>query len=168
MIYEDELMLYYASGSDSLLASDYIACTTKQIIIVDREAFGATTDVKQFYYEDITSMSALQNSNDSDLLGFIIDTALTAALKTYDLVITVASSKNRINILYKIEAERVIAIYHQYRKEAKMAATPALAVIQKKEPDALDMLMKLAKLKESGIITEEEFAAKKAELLAKI
>lgn len=49
-----------------------------------------------------------------------------------------------------------------------MAATPAPAVIQKNEPDALDMLMKLAKLKESGIITEEEFAAKKAELLAKI
>ena len=34
--------------------------------------------------------------------------------------------------------------------------------------DALDMIMKLVKLKEAGALTEAEFAAKKAELLKQV
>lgn len=168
MVYDDELVMYYASGSDSLLATDYIACTTRQIIIVDREAFGATSNVKQFYYEDITSMAILQNSNSNDLLGYIIDTALTAALKICTLVITVAGSRNKINTLYTVEAERVVAIYHQYRKEAKNPLPVTQTIVQQNEPDAIEMLKKLAELKDSGIISEEEFQEKKANLLSKI
>ena len=47
MVYDDELMLYFAWGLDSLTAKDYIVCTTKQVIIMDRELFGATANVKQ-------------------------------------------------------------------------------------------------------------------------
>lgn len=36
------------------------------------------------------------------------------------------------------------------------------------QPDALEQLQKLAQLKDAGIISEEEFAAKKADLLSKI
>jgi hypothetical protein len=168
MVYDDELVMYYAGGSDSLLALDYIACTTKQIIIVNREVFGATANIKQFYYEDITSMATIQNSNSSDLIGYIIDTALTAALKICDLVITVAGSTNKINTLYTVEAERVVAIYHQYRKEAKII-TPAVSnIIQQSEPDAMDQLVKLSQLKENGVITEAEYNEKRMILLDKI
>lgn len=168
MVYEDELVMYYAWGSDSLLALDYIACTTKQIIIMDREVFGATANVKQFYYEDITSMATIQNSNSSDLIGYIIDTALTVALKICDLVITVAGSTNKINTLYTVEAERVVAIYHQYRKEAKQVTPTVSNIIQQNEPDAMDQLVKLSQLREAGVITEEEFNQKRKILLGKI
>jgi len=168
MSYEDELVMYYAGGLDSLMATDYIACTTKQIIIVDREMLGVTANVKQFYYEDITSMATEQNSKSDDLFVAIIDSALTAALKMCNLQITVAGSKNQISTLYTVEAERVIAIYHQMRKEAKQGNQPVQTIIQQKEPDVLEQLEKLAKLKEAGILTEEEFQEKKAALLGKL
>lgn len=169
MVYDDELVLFYAGGLDSLTASDYVACTTKQIIIVDREMLGTTANVKQFYYEDITSMATVQNSNSNDLLVAVIDSALTAAFKLCDLVITVAGSQNRINTLNIIEAGRVIAIYHEKRKEVRENKNTSQVVVQQNnQPDILEQIEKLSKLKEAGILTEEEFTIKKTELLAKL
>ena len=129
---------------------------------------GAISNVKQFYYEDITSMATEQNSKSDDLLVAVIDSALTAALKVCDLIIMVAGAKEKISTLYTIEAERVIAIYHEYRKELKKGNQTAQTIIQQKEPDVLEQLEKLSKLKDSGIISEEEFNQKKAVLLEKL
>ena len=38
----------------------------------------------------------------------------------------------------------------------------------KKQPDSIELIKKLAELKDAGILTEEEFSAKKAELLGRI
>lgn len=170
MVYDDELLVYFAWGLDSLSAKDYFVCTNKQVIMVNREMGGATANIKQFYYEDITSASVLQNSNNSSLTGYLIETALTAALQTCELVLTVSGAATRINSLYKIEAERVVAIYHQYRKAAKTQAAPQQVVVQQAAPqaDPMEQLEKLSKLKAAGIITEEEFNQKKADLLAKL
>ena len=145
-------------------------CTTKQIIVVDREMLGATANIKQFYYEDITSASTQQNAKSSDFTTALLETAITAATKTCDLIISVAGAVTRINTLHKIEAERVVAVYHQYRKLVKTAAAQPQVVVQAQPQadDPLTQLKKLAELKELGILTEEEFAQKKAELLAKI
>ena len=171
MVYDDELLVYFAWGLDSLSAKDYFVCTTKQVIMVNREMGGATANIKQFYYEDITSASVLQNSNSTSLTGYLIETALTAALQTCELVLTVAGNATRINSLYKVEAERVVAVYHQYRKAAKtQAAAPQQVIVQQAAPqaDPMEQLEKLSKLKAAGIITEEEFNQKKADLLAKL
>lgn len=168
MTYEDELVMYYAGGLDSLMAMDYIACTTKQIIIVNREMLGATSNVKQFYYEDITSMATEQNSKSDDLFVAVIDSALTAALKVCNLIIMVAGAKEEISTLYTMEAQRVIAIYHEYRKELKKGNQPVQTVIQQQEPDIIGQIEKLSRLKDSGILSEEEFNQKKAALLEKL
>lgn len=171
MVYDDELFVYFAWGLDSLAAKDYIVCTNKQIIVMDREAFGATSNVKQFYYEDITSASTEQNSNSSSISGALLDAAITAATKTCDLYFSVAGARNKIKTLYKSEAERIVAVYHQYRKAAKTAnAQPQVVVQQTAQPtdDPLEQLKKLASLKEVGIISEEEFNQKKADLLSKL
>ena len=169
MVYDDELLVYFAWGLDSLSAKDYIVCTNKQIIRMDREMFGSTADVKQFYYEDIVSASTEQNAKSDDLMVALIETAVTAATKTCDLVISTAGAGLRINSLYKIEAERVVAIYHHYRKEAKKASSqPQQVVVQQQAIDPLEQLEKLSKMKELGVISEDEFNAKKADLLAKL
>ena len=168
MVYDDEMFVYFAWGLDSLAAKDYIVCTNKQIIVMDREAFGATSDIKQFYYEDITSASTEQNSNSNDLTGYIIDTAITAATKTCDLYFSVAGARTKIKTLYKAEAERIVAVYHQFRKLAKQAASAPQVIVQQTADDPLDQLNKLNSMKEMGIISEEEFNQKKSELLAKI
>lgn len=166
---DDEQLLFYAGGVDSLTAVDYVACTDNQLIFVNREMLGATANVKQFYFEDVTSMSTIQNSTSSDFLTAVIDTALTAAFKLCDLEVSVAGSKEIINTLYLAEATRIIAIYHEMRKNAKKAAAQPIQVqAAPAQPDALEQLKKLAQLKDAGIISEEEFAAKKADLLSKI
>lgn len=170
MVYDDELLVYFAWGLDSLSAKDYFVCTNKQVIMVNREMGGATANIKQFYYEDITSASVLQNSNSTSLTGYLIDTALTAAMQTCDLVLSVAGATTRINMLYKVEAERVVSVYHHYRKIAKSQTAPQPVVVQQAAPqaDPMEQLEKLAKLKNAGIISEEEFNQKKAELLSKL
>ena len=171
MVYDDELFVYFAWGLDSLAAKDYIVCTNKQIIVMDREMLGATSNVKQFYYEDITSASTEQNSNSSSLSGALLDAAITAATKTCDLYFSVAGARNKIKTLYKSEAERIVAVYHQYRKAAKEANSQPQVIVQQAAPtadDPLEQLKKLASLKDMGVISEEEFNQKKADLLAKL
>lgn len=163
LVYDDELLVYFAWGLDSLSAKDYIFCTTKQIVMVNREMLGATANIKQFYYEDINSASTEQNAKSNDLAVALIETAITAATKTCDLVLSVAGSVLRINTLYKVEAERIVAVYHHYRKEAKTAAAQPAVVVQQADP--MEQLKKLAEMKEMGIITAEEFEAKKKQLL---
>lgn len=163
MIYDDECAIYFAWGLDTITAKDYVVCTTKQIIIMDREMFGATANVKQFYYEDITSMSTIQNT-----MG-LLDMAITALFKQCDLQVNVAGACEKIHTLNKIEAERVIAIYHEYRKMIKSSTQPKVITQQEgKKEDVFEQLEKLAKLKEMGVLTEEEFNNKKVDLLQKI
>lgn len=162
---DDEKLLFYAGGIDSLTAVDYIACTNKQLIFVNREMLGATANVKQYYYEDVTGMATIQNSQSNDLLVSVIDTALTSALKICTLQVSVAGSKENINTVYLVEATRIIAIYHEMRKNAKIAASHPAQVVM---PDVVEQIQKLSQLKDSGIISEEEFAAKKTDLLSKL
>ena len=169
MIYDDEQLVYWAWGLNSLTAKDYILCTNKQIIIVDREMGGLTENVKQLYYEDVTSAEILQNTNSGDLVVDLISDAITSATQTCDFLLSVAGSKLKINTLYKIEAERITAIYHEMKKQHKKAMSqPQFVVQQSAEETPIEKLKKLSKLKDAGILTEEEFNKKKEELMSQI
>ncbi len=164
-VYEDELLLYFAWGGDSITAKDFVVCSDKQMVILDREAFGLTKNVKQFYYEDVTSMATLQETNG------LLDLALTAALSLCDLEVSVAGAKELIRTLFTYEAEKAVKVYRECRRTIKESAKQPQVVVQQAAPageDPLAQLEKLNKLKEMGVITDEEFAAKKADLLAKL
>ena len=172
---DDELLLFYAGGIDSLTAVDYIACTNNQLIFVNREMLGATANVKQFYFEDVTSMATIQNTKADDLFVAVVDTALTAVLKICNLEVSVAGSKEVIDNIYLLEGTRIISIYHEMRKKAKKAAAQPVQIaaaqpvqIAAAQPDVFEQLEKLSKLKDAGIISEEEFAPKKMELLSRL
>ena len=163
-VYEDELLLYFAWGCDSITAKDFIVCSDKQMVVLDREAFGLTKNVKQFYYEDVTSMATLQETNG------LLDLALTAALSVCDLEISVAGAKERLNTLYPYEAEKAVKVYRECRRNIKESNKQPQVVVQSSAPavDIVEQIQKLNGLKEAGILTEEEFNIKKAELLAKM
>ncbi|MGN0501158.1 MAG: SHOCT domain-containing protein [Ruminococcus sp.] len=164
-VYEDEIILYFAWGCDSITAKDFVVCTDKQMVVLDREAFGLTKNVKQFYYEDVTSMATIQNTNG------LLDLALTVALSVCDLEISVAGAKERLSNLYTYEAEKAVKVYRECRRNIKEGGRQPQVVVQQTsavQVDPLEQLQKLQKLKEAGIITEDEFNAKKAELLSKI
>lgn len=111
----------------------------------------------------------IQNANTGDWTADLINNAITAATKTCDMVITVAGAAIKISNLYKIEAERVTSVYHEMKKQTKLA-TAQLQIIQPQasSEDPMEKIKKLAQLKEAGIITEEEFNCKKTELLSQI
>lgn len=164
-VYDDEIILYFAWGCDSITAKDFVVCTDKQMVVLDREAFGLTKNVKQFYYEDVTSMATIQNTNG------LLDLALTVALSVCDLEISVAGAKERLSNLYTYEAEKAVKVYRECRRNIKEGGRQPQVVVQQTsavQVDPLEQLQKLQKLKEAGIITEDEFNAKKAELLSKI
>lgn len=164
-VYDDELILYFAWGCDSITAKDFVVCTDKQMVVLDREAFGLTKNVKQFYYEDVTSMATIQNTNG------LLDLALTVALSVCDLEISVAGAKERLNNLYTYEAEKAVKIYRECRRSIKEGNKQPQVVVQQSAPaqaDPLEQLKKLQALKEAGVLTEDEFNAKKADLLSKI
>ncbi len=161
---DDEKIIYFAWGLDSLTAKDYLLCTTKQFVMLDRELMGAVQNTKRFYYEDITSMS-IQQDNGSGLTGML----LNAALKLCDMVIHVAGTQIKVSTLSVREAERVIEIYNGYKNEIRSAAKqPSVVVQQAAAEDPLTQLKKLNELKELGIVSEDEFNEKKAVLLAKL
>ncbi|MGN0679700.1 MAG: SHOCT domain-containing protein [Oscillospiraceae bacterium] len=164
-IFDDEKLLYFAWGADSITAADFIVCSDKQMVMLDRESFGLTKNVKQFYYDDVTSMATLQQTNG------LLDLALTVALSVCDLEISVAGAKERISTLKTYEAEKVVKVYRECRKAIKTANSQPQVIVQQQtapQNDPLAQLEKLADLKAKGILSEEEFNAKKAELLSKM
>lgn len=164
--FDDELLVYFAWGLDNITAKDFVVCTNKQILLLDREMLGATKNIKQFYYEDITSMGTDQKTNN------VLDFALTAAFKLCNITIYVAGTQEKIQTLFTYEAERVVRVYQEYRRSIKQEERSARQVVVQQtapqEDDVFAKLEKLSKLKEAGILTEEEFNAKKAELLAQM
>lgn len=164
-VYDDELILYFAWGCDSITAKDFVVCTDKQMVVLDRQSFGLTKNVKQFYYEDVTSMATLQETNG------LLDLALTAALSLCDLEISVAGAKEKLSNLYTYEADKAVKVYRECRRTIKEGSKQPQIVVQQAAPvqdDPIAQLEKLNKLKEMGVISEEEFNAKKADLLAKL
>lgn len=112
-VFDDELLIYFAWGMDNITAKDFVVCTNKQILMLDREMLGATKNVKQFYYEDITSMSTDQKT--SGWLEF----ALTAAFKLCNITIYVSGAQEKIQTLFiagciaKRECGLIIIIMNQ-------------------------------------------------------
>lgn len=159
-VFDDELLIYFAWGGDSITAKDFVVCTNKQIVILDRELIGAIKNVKQFYYEDITSMATDQNTSG------ILDLALTAMMKLCTVTISVAGAQEKIETLFTYEAERVIRVYQEYRRSIKQGQnTPVVIKQEAQEDDVFAKLDKLNKLKDAGILTDEEFNTKKQALL---
>lgn len=151
----DELLLYFAWGNDSVTAKDFVVCTDKQILVLDREVFGLTKSVRQLYYEDINSMAMLQNTRG------VFDFMAAAVAGSCTLEITVSGAKERVEHLFAYEAEKVIRVYRECKGRIKKSEKAC-------QDGPVDVLAKLAKLKEDGVVTEKEFAAKKKELLQKI
>ena len=109
-------MLFFAWGGDG---SDYTVCTNEQIIVVDKEAFGITANVKQFDYDDINSVEVLQNSGDNSLTGMLLDAAWSSVFKDCTLSISESGKYTKITGMQKIEADRIVAIYNVFKRKIK-------------------------------------------------
>ena len=161
-ISDDENLIYFAWGGNSMTSKDFVVCTNKQLLMLSRDL---TKSIKQLRYEDITSISTQQ-----DTVEFL-DFSLTVGMSPNNILIHTSGKNENINILYSREAQRVVEVYQQYKKEfyedaKQTCATHKESAVSQKNP--IELIEKLAGLKEKGMITEEEFNQKKQELLGKL
>jgi hypothetical protein len=164
----DEKLVYFAWGLGSLVAKKFIVCTSRKIVLYDRD-LGAK---KSFPYDQILSMTTQPST-----VSFL-DLSLTLGMNPNDMEIKTADAIETISILYAREAEQVINIYNAHKPEGGTPPTsnrptneppqPGMPTAEPAQEDPIAMIEKLAGLKEKGIISEEEFSQKKQELLAKL
>ena len=73
---------------------------------------------------------------------------------------------------YGLFVQPAVKVYKECRRNIKEVSRQPQVVVQQSTPavqaDPLEQLQKLQKLKEAGILTEDEFNAKKADILSKI
>lgn len=93
------------------------------------------------------------------LLGMAARTAVVAGTAT------AVSGRVQNRQMNAREQEAEAAAYEQQQQVAQMAPAPAPVAAAPQE-DVFEQLAKFGKLHEQGILTDEEFAAQKAKLLA--
>ncbi|MET4781852.1 PH domain-containing protein [Glaciihabitans sp. UYNi722] len=81
--------------------------------------------------------------------------------------ITFFASGNRVNLKWIQPAESALKLVETVREQMKVSSVPVQQQSQPQE-DIIGKIQQLGSLRDSGILTEEEFSVKKAELLAQI
>lgn len=93
--------------------------------------------------------------------------SMMAGASTWALGRVAAQQLERNGSLFDIDIEHAKANYDQAYEQGKEVVSN-LKGKEDAAKDVFETLSKLGKLREQGVLTEEEFQAKKAELLAKI
>lgn len=153
---EGETLTFIAWGLDSLTARDFVVCTTKRIIIINRGMFGLQENIRDFEYDIITSIGVKKEG-----LG-LMDTAL----KQCKLEIHAAGSVFNIDTLQRSEAEQIIKIARKQKQEMQIPQQPIQQVIEK--TDITGEIKKLKELLDAGALDQEEFDTAKKTLLSKM
>lgn len=75
---------------------------------------------------------------------------------------------NQVAHQARMNAQTVANTRHISSNAAPSAPVEPAAPAVSNEPDAMEQLAKLGQLRDAGVLTEEEFAQKKAEILARM
>ncbi len=136
---------------NKLLSTDWLLLTTKRLIHVKGLTKPTVTTI---YLTDIRSCTYQQPIG----MGFgkvMVQTASGSGMEGLDKVLGAAALSNAI--------ERMAAWARTPTAPSAPAAVPAAATV-----DIPNQLRELASLRDGGILTQEEFDAKKTELLARL
>ncbi len=132
----------------SLFTPDTIFSTNKRIIIRNPTAFGLRENIQIYNYDKI------------------VDAKIQKGMFSSQVIVNVPGSvfDGVIDAIPKDEAEKMLKIIYDGIAQAKKEAQSSPA---SQELSVADELMKLAKLKEQGVISEEEFSTMKKDLINK-
>lgn len=138
----EERVLALGHGSYENLQS-LIVLTDKRLILLEKGIFRES--VKDFQLSAISSLS------------------LSKGWTGESLEFTISGVQGKITQLESGQGENIASLYRQLRNAptAKAPAAPA-------PPDVLAQLTRLGQLRDAGVLTEEEFMAKKKELLDRL
>lgn len=138
-----------------------LVSTGRRVVFVDKKLFGGVSE-NEFLHHQITSVQHSTGLISSELK--IFTQSLKAEFKLY--------SRNAAKIFYDAIQGYVYNSRNQQQQQVqqeKQPEKPKSGPVKKEDPSAIfDKLEKLGKLRESGILTDEEFAEQKKKLLDKL
>ncbi|MDR6404298.1 MULTISPECIES: PH domain-containing protein [Chryseobacterium] len=141
---EDEKIVYLVEGRNKTTTHHIVlVATDRRLIFIDKEVFYGLK-VEDFSYDKVTSIQY-----EKEFMLASIDIIVSGEILEIDGV-------------GKYEAELFC------EKVRDFMARPKEYFQSKAEPSILDQLEQLGKLKENGVLTEDEFQEQKKKLLAKL
>lgn len=168
----DEVVMVIAKQSrfspgSSGITPNIIFATNKRLIIRNPTMLGLRENIEDYSYDIITTVKLEKGMFSSTLV--ITAPGMGTAARPSNLTGLVAWGRHEdgmIDAIPKDKAEEILKIVRNGMEEARIArlrpSTPA-----QQTTSIADELMKLAKLKEHGIISDEEFAKMKQDLIHK-
>jgi hypothetical protein len=141
-------------ASESVAALGQGAYNKKQGIIV-------LTDERLFFFEKSIGSESLEEFG----LASVSSLEVGKKLGGERLVIHASGNKAEINQMKPGQGEEIA---REFRAVKQRGATPAPIASTAEQPDVLDQVRKLGELRDAGILTADEFEAKKTALLDRL
>ncbi|HEX6561461.1 MAG TPA: PH domain-containing protein [Nitrososphaera sp.] len=163
---KDETVLVVARQSrikpgGSLTTPNIIFATDRRLIIRDPSSLGFRQSIEDISYDRITSARLDQGVLSSSIILRAPGLSTIAEKKIDGVVMGRDSNEGQIEAIPKDKAEKIVEAIN---KGIQRSRAPTTIV---NEASVADELAKLAKLKEQGVLSEEEFLRMKEELLKK-
>jgi uncharacterized protein YpmB len=163
---KDETVLVVARQSrikpgGSLTTPNIIFATDRRLIIRDPSSLGFRQSIEDISYDRITSARLDQGVLSSSIILRAPGLSTIAEKKIDGVVMGRDSNEGQIEAIPKDKAEKIVEAIN---KGIQRSRAPTTIV---NEASVADELAKLAKLKEQGVLSEEEFLRMKDELLKK-
>ena len=138
-----------------------VFATDRRLIIRNPTMLGARQNIEDFEYDTITHVK-LEKGLFSATLVFTVPGMATSAKKSP----WGRGEDGAIDGIPKDKAEKILKIVRHGIVEAKKESQRPVQVVQ--QTSTADELAKLAKLKEQGILSDEEFDKMKKDLISKM
>lgn|SRR5581483_11318055 len=163
---KDETVLVVARQSrikpgGSLTTPNIIFATDRRLIIRDPSSLGFRQSIEDISYDRITSARLDQGVLSSSIILRAPGLSTIAEKKIDGVVMGRDSNEGQIEAIPKDKAEKIVEAIN---KGIQRSRAPTTIV---NEASVADELAKLAKLKEQGVLSEEELLRMKEELLKK-
>jgi len=164
MLMLNEDILFIAKQSrlrpgGSKLTPNTIYTTNRRIIFRDPRWLGIKKDYRDIYYRDVNNIKLKKGA-------FSTEIRLFSRFQKDPVVLKAVSKKDAAQIGQIIQKGMKGLLPNQDISEHK--TLPKIEVKQIESGDPIEQLEKLGKLKDAGLLSEEEFQRKKAELLKRI
>ena len=143
------------------LSPNTVFATDRRLIIRNPTMLGARQNIEDFEYDTITHVK-LEKGLFSATLVFTVPGMATSAKKSP----WGRGEDGAIDGIPKDKAEKILKIVRHGIVEAKKESQRPVQVVQ--QTSTADELAKLAKLKEQGILSDEEFDKMKKDLISKM
>lgn len=156
---------YYSSINEPMPLLKSITKRMTVVIFVDRVVWGAPALGSQHQSLAVSEISAVATR--SMTLAAIVGTRPTIALTSRaGATVECEVEPAKVLLVKQLLSELISGAHPDLRKREAPANAAAEATSPEKDP--IVQLQALAQLRDAGILTEQEFAAKKAEILARI